>query len=727
MRINFPFLGLSSKVIWLALTPSIEGFPSWVYSKKYEKDDSVKVNSQAISESNENHVLIQSRNTKNKGMTASDEFPMNYGLPQFSFSEAPIFTAIQPYIPISTELPPLLTIQTFPNSEESPATPSNYRLQPSQISAVLFKSSYFSETGNLSLPLLATSISEKNSQIPAPTFFPGLISPCDEDNCLRNFIRSSTVFSDFCSSYTASNIPKITGIPSRISLCNGDSSRISSACSCFMTGFSSSSQGYSLISSTQISLSATPISSSFDSAIFIPGSQFPSSAELPLSQATPTLSPLYSGKVSGGGSLEFSTNFGPSISINCTSVNFIASSNIGLVTNSINFASTIGESFGPTIQPSLTGSYPISNSTLLSKAPSTSGIGSFSGPISGSFFDRYGETPTQTTPLNFYSSIASKLSLVNTGATALPESQKQSLSPSMLGKASLSDSQQASVSILPFTMETSISFPMIDINLVLSIYETIISTITVNDVTASPSSLAESSKESAVSTEFILILTATVSLTGLIPSILPLLEAPFHLSNQLSAIESIFTNIPPINSGISVINSLGARLSNIPSPSISYTTTVQTIYIAPTKTVYLSDVSKRINTLPTYTCESIEVTSCYSISSRLSNTIKNSPLDIRTLIESIIISSGSQLAPDQLISNTDQIISITRTSAETPILNIPTKSFASVTSLPSFSRTDFNSNLDDIESTIFNPISNDILSQITAGNFLPTPDFNGYY
>lgn len=90
MRINVLFLGLSFKVIWLALTPSIQGFPSWFYTKKYEKDDYVEVNSQTTSESSENYVYFKPRHAKNKDKIISDEIPMNYGLPQLSISEASI-------------------------------------------------------------------------------------------------------------------------------------------------------------------------------------------------------------------------------------------------------------------------------------------------------------------------------------------------------------------------------------------------------------------------------------------------------------------------------------------------------------------------------------------------------------------------------------------------------------------------------------------------------------
>jgi alpha-glucosidase len=63
-----------------------------------------------------------------------------------------------------------------------------------------------------------------------------VIAPtCNHNNCLRAAIPSITAFTSFCGVYTAQATPTVT-IPKYLANCNGVASKISSACSCLVTG-----------------------------------------------------------------------------------------------------------------------------------------------------------------------------------------------------------------------------------------------------------------------------------------------------------------------------------------------------------------------------------------------------------------------------------------------------------------------------------------------------------
>ncbi|KAJ9139178.1 Coagulation factor 5 8 type domain-containing protein [Pleurostoma richardsiae] len=58
---------------------------------------------------------------------------------------------------------------------------------------------------------------------------------CNHDNCLREFLRSTSLINPFCATYTAAVNTATSGLPSYVSQCQSSPSRISSACSCVMT------------------------------------------------------------------------------------------------------------------------------------------------------------------------------------------------------------------------------------------------------------------------------------------------------------------------------------------------------------------------------------------------------------------------------------------------------------------------------------------------------------
>lgn len=66
------------------------------------------------------------------------------------------------------------------------------------------------------------------------TSTPTIAPNCNRDNCLRQFIQQTAVVSKFCKTYTAA-VPSSTSLPSFVSQCGGNTSRVSSACSCVFT------------------------------------------------------------------------------------------------------------------------------------------------------------------------------------------------------------------------------------------------------------------------------------------------------------------------------------------------------------------------------------------------------------------------------------------------------------------------------------------------------------
>ncbi|KAG4435807.1 hypothetical protein IFR05_008699 [Cadophora sp. M221] len=80
--------------------------------------------------------------------------------------------------------------------------------------------------------------------IPTPTL------KCNEDNCLRQMLRSSSVMAPFCTSYTAATFTAPASIPTFVSQCAGSPARVSSACSCLAVKGTTSTSASSSASST---------------------------------------------------------------------------------------------------------------------------------------------------------------------------------------------------------------------------------------------------------------------------------------------------------------------------------------------------------------------------------------------------------------------------------------------------------------------------------------------
>lgn len=62
--------------------------------------------------------------------------------------------------------------------------------------------------------------------------FPTSTMKCNEDNCLRQILRSSSIIAPFCTTYTTATLTAPADIPTYISQCKGIPARVSSACSC---------------------------------------------------------------------------------------------------------------------------------------------------------------------------------------------------------------------------------------------------------------------------------------------------------------------------------------------------------------------------------------------------------------------------------------------------------------------------------------------------------------
>jgi hypothetical protein len=82
-----------------------------------------------------------------------------------------------------------------------------------------------------------TTATPTSTNLVTPT--PTSVTPnCNHDNCLRQFIQSSSAASQFCPTYTAS---ASGALPTFASNCGGIPASISSACSCIVTPISTSS------------------------------------------------------------------------------------------------------------------------------------------------------------------------------------------------------------------------------------------------------------------------------------------------------------------------------------------------------------------------------------------------------------------------------------------------------------------------------------------------------
>ncbi|KAF8850719.1 hypothetical protein BDZ45DRAFT_679615 [Acephala macrosclerotiorum] len=97
-------------------------------------------------------------------------------------------------------------------------------------------SSITTEPINSSVVVIETSV-QATASSPAQTSASAIVSPqnCHHNNCLRQFLRHSQVTA-FCATYTTTINLVTTNIPDYVSQCHADPSRISSACSCIVTG-----------------------------------------------------------------------------------------------------------------------------------------------------------------------------------------------------------------------------------------------------------------------------------------------------------------------------------------------------------------------------------------------------------------------------------------------------------------------------------------------------------
>ena len=82
-----------------------------------------------------------------------------------------------------------------------------------------------------------TFISTETSSTSTTT--PPVVQNCSPDNCYRQFLASPEVIV-FCENYTTAVQTATTGLPPYVSQCQGIPSRVSSACSCVVTGSTSS-------------------------------------------------------------------------------------------------------------------------------------------------------------------------------------------------------------------------------------------------------------------------------------------------------------------------------------------------------------------------------------------------------------------------------------------------------------------------------------------------------
>lgn len=89
---------------------------------------------------------------------------------------------------------------------------------------------------NSSVIVIETSVQATVSN-PSQTSASAVVPPqnCHHNNCLRQFLRHPQVTA-FCAIYTTSLNTATTNLPDYVSQCHADPTRISSACSCVVTG-----------------------------------------------------------------------------------------------------------------------------------------------------------------------------------------------------------------------------------------------------------------------------------------------------------------------------------------------------------------------------------------------------------------------------------------------------------------------------------------------------------
>ena len=105
------------------------------------------------------------------------------------------------------------------STSESTATLSSTR------SPSLTSSTFQTSTTTTSSSLISVT-GPSTSRFPTPTM------KCNEDNCLRQMLRSASVIAPFCTAYTTATLTAPADIPTYISQCKGLPARVSSACSC---------------------------------------------------------------------------------------------------------------------------------------------------------------------------------------------------------------------------------------------------------------------------------------------------------------------------------------------------------------------------------------------------------------------------------------------------------------------------------------------------------------
>jgi len=92
--------------------------------------------------------------------------------------------------------------------------------------------STFYTTSQAAVPTTSGAALSTGTPAPPP-------NDCQPDNCLRDFIRHPEV-TGFCATYTTELNTATTGLPTLVSQCQNNPTRISSACSCVLTGTATS-------------------------------------------------------------------------------------------------------------------------------------------------------------------------------------------------------------------------------------------------------------------------------------------------------------------------------------------------------------------------------------------------------------------------------------------------------------------------------------------------------
>lgn len=150
----------------------------------------------------------------------------------------------------------------------------------------------------------ACASSSISSSVHTSTLSPtsSIAANCNHDNCLRQFIQQSSAVSDYCSTFTATSTTA-SSYPTFVSNCGSVASRISSACSCIVTGVTASSTSTpadgsaSLPGSSVFTVPAEFPTGAFSKYYVLPGSTVepqPMISSFPLELTDPNTIPLFS-------------------------------------------------------------------------------------------------------------------------------------------------------------------------------------------------------------------------------------------------------------------------------------------------------------------------------------------------------------------------------------------------------------------------------------------------